>query len=144
MEAQLYAKKKNRSTLKDMSRNHSAMHGDKFASQKKQCVASGMGKSASKWAPLLYLELGLNPTSKRNKLAPRLSMRREVFGWLIAARSRHRQFAAYHQKILPRRRIRLVISLWEISCPTPSFWLLQTQNRTELCYGRKKLDELYP
>lgn len=40
-------------------------------------------------APLLYLELGFKPTSKRKKLAPQLSMRREVVGWLITARSRH-------------------------------------------------------
>ena len=49
-------------------------------------------------APLLYLELGLKPTSKRNKLAPQLSMRREVLGWLIAARSGHGHFAANHQR----------------------------------------------
>ena len=50
------------------------------------------------WVPLLYLELGLKLTSKRKKLAPRLSMRREVLGWLTAARSEHGHFAAYHQR----------------------------------------------
>ena len=49
-------------------------------------------------APLLYLELGLKPTSNRKKLAPQLSIKREVLGWLIAARSGHGHFAAYHQR----------------------------------------------
>ena len=49
-------------------------------------------------APLLYLELGLKPTSKRKKLAPQLGMKREILGWLIAARSGHGHFAAYHQR----------------------------------------------
>ncbi len=48
--------------------------------------------------PLLYLELGLKPSSKQLKLAPQLSIKREILGWLIAARSGHGHFAAYHQR----------------------------------------------
>ena len=48
--------------------------------------------------PLLYLDLGLKPTSKQKKLASQLSMKQEVLGWLIAARSGHGNFAAYHQR----------------------------------------------
>lgn len=49
-------------------------------------------------AALLYLELGLKATSKRTKLAPRSSIRREVHGWLITARPGHGHFAAYYQR----------------------------------------------
>ena len=47
-------------------------------------------------APLLYAELGLNPISKRKKLAPQLGIKQEIVRWLIAAWSGHGHFAAYH------------------------------------------------
>ena len=49
-------------------------------------------------APLLYQKLGLKPPFKQLKLAPQLSIKREIFGWLIAAWSGHGHFAAYHQR----------------------------------------------
>ena len=44
-----------------------------------------------------YLDLGLKPTSPAKSL-PELRLRREVQGWLIAARSGHGHFAAYHER----------------------------------------------
>ena len=41
-----------------------------------------------------YLDLGLKPTSRAKSL-PELRLRREIQGWLIAARSGHGHFAAY-------------------------------------------------
>ncbi len=45
-----------------------------------------------------YLELGLEPTSKA-KLMPEMALKREVLGWLIAARSGHGHFADYHKRL---------------------------------------------
>lgn len=42
-------------------------------------------------------KLGLYPTSQAKSL-PELSLKREVQGWLIAARSGHGNFSAYHEK----------------------------------------------
>lgn len=44
-----------------------------------------------------YKDLGLKPTT-RVKALPELSICREVFGWLIATRSGHGHFAAYHER----------------------------------------------
>ena len=44
-----------------------------------------------------YVELGLKPTS-RPKFLPELRLKREVQGWLIAARSGHGHFSAYHER----------------------------------------------
>ena len=44
-----------------------------------------------------YRELGLSPTTRANALKE-LSFKREVLGWLIAARSGHGHFAAYHER----------------------------------------------
>ncbi len=44
-----------------------------------------------------YKDLGFPPTSRIQSL-PELIMKREVLGWLIAARSGHGQFAAYHKR----------------------------------------------
>ena len=44
-----------------------------------------------------YVELGLKPTS-RPKSLPELRLKREVQGWLIAARSGHGHFSAYHER----------------------------------------------
>ena len=44
-----------------------------------------------------YKDLGLTPTT-RIKSLPALTMKREVLGWLIAARSGHGHFAAYHER----------------------------------------------
>ena len=45
----------------------------------------------------LYQELGLKPSSNV-KTMPELKLRREVLGWLIAARSGHGHFADYHER----------------------------------------------
>ena len=44
-----------------------------------------------------YMELGLKPTSRAKPL-PELRLKREVQGWLIAARSGHGHFRAYHER----------------------------------------------
>ena len=44
-----------------------------------------------------YVELGLKPTSRAKSL-PELRLKREVQGWLIAARSGHGHFSAYHER----------------------------------------------
>ena len=44
-----------------------------------------------------YVELGLKPTSRAESL-PELRFKREVQGWLIAARSGHGHFSAYHER----------------------------------------------
>ena len=50
---------------------------------------SGAGKS--------YQKLGLRPSTKI-KAMPEMELRREVLGWLIAARSGHGHFADYHER----------------------------------------------
>ena len=40
--------------------------------------------------------MGLEPTT-RVKLMPKMLLKREVLGWLIAARSGHGHFADYHE-----------------------------------------------
>ncbi len=49
-------------------------------------------------AAQVYVELGLKPTSRAKSL-PELRLKREVQGRLIAARSGHGYFSAYHEKI---------------------------------------------
>lgn len=44
-----------------------------------------------------YLDLGLKPTSRAKSL-PEPRLRREIQGRLIAARSGHGHFAAYHER----------------------------------------------
>ncbi len=44
-----------------------------------------------------FLELGLEPTT-RAKSMPEMTLKREVLGWLIAARSGHGHFADYHER----------------------------------------------
>ena len=44
-----------------------------------------------------YHELGLEPTT-RAKSMPEMALKREVLGWLIAARSGHGHFADYHER----------------------------------------------
>ena len=44
-----------------------------------------------------YHELGLEPTT-RAKSMPKMALKREVLGWLIAARSGHGHFADYHER----------------------------------------------
>ena len=44
-----------------------------------------------------YLELGLEPTT-RAKSMPEMALKREVLGWLIAARSGHGHFADNHER----------------------------------------------
>ncbi len=44
-----------------------------------------------------YWDLGLKPTT-RIKSQPELGLKREVLGWLIAARSGHGHFADYHER----------------------------------------------
>ena len=44
-----------------------------------------------------YHELGLEPTT-RVKSMPEMALKREVLGWLIAARSGHGHFADYHER----------------------------------------------
>ena len=44
-----------------------------------------------------YVELDLKPTSRAKSL-PELRLKREVQGWLIAARSGHGHFSAYHER----------------------------------------------
>ena len=41
--------------------------------------------------------VGLSPTTRANTLKE-LSLKREILGWLIAARSGHGHFAAYHER----------------------------------------------
>ncbi len=54
-------------------------------------------KSAFSGAAQTYVELGLKPTSRAKSL-PELKLEREVQGWLIAARSGHGHFSAYHER----------------------------------------------
>ena len=44
-----------------------------------------------------YVELGLKPTLRAKSL-PELRLKRKVQGWLIAARSGHGHFSAYHER----------------------------------------------
>lgn len=44
-----------------------------------------------------YQDLALTPTT-RVKSLPKLTMKREVLGWLTAARIGHGHFAAYHER----------------------------------------------
>ena len=54
-------------------------------------------KKGKSQALKIYHELGLEPTS-RAKTIPEMSLKREVLGWLIAARSGHGHFADYHER----------------------------------------------
>lgn len=45
----------------------------------------------------IYRELGLNPATSTDTLME-LAFRREILGFLIAARSGHGHFAAYHER----------------------------------------------
>ena len=54
-------------------------------------------KEGKSQALKIYHELGLEPTS-RAKTIPEMSLKREVLGWLIAARSGHGHFADYHER----------------------------------------------
>ena len=54
-------------------------------------------KSTFSGAAQTYVELGLKPTSRAKSL-PELKLKREVQGWLIAARSGHGHFSAYHER----------------------------------------------
>ena len=53
--------------------------------------------NGSSGAVQAYKDLGLIPTT-RIKSLPELTMKLEVQGWLIAARSGHGHFAAYHER----------------------------------------------
>lgn len=44
----------------------------------------------------MYVELNLKPTSRAKSL-PILRLKREIQGWLIAAKSGHGHFSAYHE-----------------------------------------------
>ena len=44
-----------------------------------------------------YQDLGLRPTTNI-KAMPEMALKRETLGWLIAARSGHGHFAAYHER----------------------------------------------
>lgn len=48
-------------------------------------------------ATQIYRELGLKPSTRANTVKE-LSLKREILGWLIAARSGHGHFAAYHER----------------------------------------------
>ena len=50
-------------------------------------------KGTSSGAAQTYVELGLKPTSRAKSL-PKLRLKREVQGWLIAAKSGHGHFSA--------------------------------------------------
>lgn len=54
-------------------------------------------KGGNSTATQTYLDLGLKPTSRAKSL-PELRFKRQVQGWLIAARSGHGHFAAYHER----------------------------------------------
>ena len=51
----------------------------------------------SSGAAKIYGILGLKPTTQA-KSQPKLGLRREVLGWLIAARSGYGHFADYHER----------------------------------------------
>lgn len=53
--------------------------------------------SAFSGAAKTYVELGLEPTTRAKSL-PGLKLKREVQGWLIAARSGYGHFSAYHER----------------------------------------------
>lgn len=50
----------------------------------------------------IYKDLGLNPTTRTDKLTE-LAFKREILGFLTAARSGHGHFAAYHERFLAWR-----------------------------------------
>ena len=80
-----------------MLRNPLATQGDRSANQRDVAWQLEWENQKENGATLLYLKL-LKPTCKRKKLAPQLGIRRELLGWLIAARSGYGHFAAYHQR----------------------------------------------
>lgn len=45
----------------------------------------------------MHIDLGLKPAS-RAEFFPELRLRKQIQGWLIAARSGHEQFVAYHER----------------------------------------------
>ena len=92
------------STLKDVSRNHSVMHGDKSASQ--QTVRDKWNEKASVDMEPLLPTTKDSPTKKKKKKIGNVPMGNTV--------------------------------------PYSISLGVQTQELTELCYGRKKLDEFYP
>ena len=70
-----------------------------------------------------YRELGLSPTSRANTLK-KLSLKREILGWLIAARSGHGHFAEYHERFGHKEETDLYCTcgqtraqLYPFSCP---------------------------
>ena len=72
-------------------------------------------------------------------------MRREVLGWLIAARSGHGHFAAYHQRFSHEEEEEdWRCPFGKYRAPLHPIGGVEMQELSELCYGRKKLDELYP
>ena len=54
-------------------------------------------KGANSTAAKTYLDLGLKPTSRAKSLHE-LRLKRQVQGWLIAARSGHGHFTSYHER----------------------------------------------
>lgn len=94
---------KSPSTLKGVSRNHSAMHGGKSASQK--TVRGKRNEKASVDMEPLLTTTKDSPTKKKKKIGD-VPMGNTV--------------------------------------PHSIPLSVQTQELTELCYGRKKLDEFYP
>ena len=80
-------------------------------------------KGTRSGAAQTYVELGLKPTSRAKSL-PELRLKREVQGWLIAARSGHGQFSAYHERFGHKETDTYCVcgqkraQLYPFSCPT--------------------------
>ena len=61
-------------------------------------MAIGMGEPTTNRGTAVVPRARIETHLQMEKLAPQLSIKREVLGWLIAARSGHGHFAAYHQR----------------------------------------------
>ena len=78
-------------------KTHPLSHARKSAKVEKDAAwAKEWDNLAPRGAIKIYQDLGLKPSSNAKDM-PELKLKREVLGWLIAARSGHGHFADYHK-----------------------------------------------
>lgn len=89
-----------------MTANHQSRTTHSLSNARRQirksndvCMAIGVGKPTTRRGTAVVPRTRIKIQFQTEESASQLTIRREVLGWLIAARSGHGHFAAYHQRV---------------------------------------------